>query len=227
MRPFIFVNLAMSADGKLSTRERRQVKISGSGDFSRVDEIKAASDAIMVGIGTVIADNPSLTVKSPMLKEKRVSDGKEENPARIVVDSNARTPVDADILHKGPGQRIIVVSAHAPPERIERLKAHADIIIAGEEQVDLPLLFERLYERGIRRCMVEGGGTLIAALFERGLVDELYTFVGNMVIGGADAPTPADGQGFIKEDEFPRLTLISAEPLDEGVLIRWKIQLRD
>ncbi|MDD3934298.1 MAG: dihydrofolate reductase family protein, partial [Methanoculleus sp.] len=75
MRPFVFVNVAMSADGKISTRERRQVRISGSGDFSRVDRIKAESDAIMVGIGTVLADNPSLTVKSPELRAERVAAG--------------------------------------------------------------------------------------------------------------------------------------------------------
>ena len=65
MRPFVFVNLAMSADGKISTKERRQVKISGKSDFERVDVIKAGADAVMVGVGTVLADNPSLTVKSP------------------------------------------------------------------------------------------------------------------------------------------------------------------
>ena len=79
MRPFVFVNLAMSADGKLSTVERRQVKISGKDDFSRVDAIKADADAIMVGVGTVIADDPSLTVKSSEYKAKRVQNGHGNN----------------------------------------------------------------------------------------------------------------------------------------------------
>ena len=114
MRPFVFVNIAMSADGKISTKERRQVKISGTEDFSRVDRIKAASDAIMVGIGTVLADNPSLTVKSPDLRAERRAGGKDEHPIRVVVDSAARTPLDADILHKGTGKRIIAVSRKAP-----------------------------------------------------------------------------------------------------------------
>ncbi len=105
MRPFVFINIAMSADGKISTRERRQVRISGNEDFSRVDQIKAESDAIMVGIGTVIADNPSLTVKSSELRAGRRAAGKDENPIRVVVDSAARTPLDADILHKGTGKR--------------------------------------------------------------------------------------------------------------------------
>ena len=91
-RPFVFINAAMSADGKIATIERRQTRISGSLDFDRMDELRASSDAIMVGIGTVISDNPSLTVKSKDRKEKRRADGLSENPVRIVVDSMARIP---------------------------------------------------------------------------------------------------------------------------------------
>lgn len=223
MRPYVLVNCAMSADGKLSTTERRQVRISGTNDFLRVDRIKAESDAIMVGIGTVLADNPSLTVKSDQLKSMRREAGKDEHPVRIVVDSAARIPPNADILHKGRGKRIIAVSARAPPEKVQELEFVADVIRAGDREVDLVALLERLHAKGIRRLMVEGGGTLIGSLFAEGLVDEFCTFVGNMVIGGADAPTPADGAGFIAEDEFPRLTLRSAEPMDEGILLRWTV----
>ena len=140
-----------------------------------------------------------------------------------MVDSAARIPPNADILHKGRGKRIIAVSTRAPPETVRELEFVADIIITGDGEVDLGALMERLYAKGIRRLMVEGGGTLIGSLFAHGLVDEFCTFVGNMVIGGADAPTPADGAGFLVEEEFPRLSLISAEHMDEGVLLRWKV----
>lgn len=226
MRPFVFINIAMSADGKISTRERRQVRISGTEDFSRVDRIKAESDAIMVGIGTVLADDPSLTVKSPELRAERVAAGKDEHPIRIVVDSAGRTPTDADILQKGTGKRIVVVSRAAPRERVEALAEHADVIVAGDENVDLGALLAELYRRGVRRLMVEGGGTLIWTLFEQGLVDELQTFIGNMVIGGKDAPTPADGTGFLREADFARLRIIGTERLDDGLLIRWSVEKR-
>lgn len=226
MRPFVFINIAMSADGKISTRERRQVRISGTEDFSRVDRIKAESDAIMVGIGTVLADDPSLTVKSPELRAERVAAGKDEHPIRIVVDSAGRTPTDADILQKGTGKRIVVVSRAAPRERVEALAEHADVIVAGDENVDLGALLAELYRRGVRRLMVEGGGTLIWTLFEQGLVDELQTFIGNMVIGGKDAPTPADGTGFLTEADFARLRIIGTERLDDGLLIRWSVEKR-
>ena len=224
MRPFVFVNVAMSADGKISTRERRQVRIAGSADFSRVDRIKAESDAIMVGIGTVLADNPSLTVKSPELRAGRRAAGKDEHPIRVVVDSAGKTPPDADILHKGTGKRIVAVSRRADPEQVAALGEHATVVVAGDETVDLAALLAELYRQGVRRLMVEGGGTLIWALFAQGLVDELQTFVGNIVIGGKDAPTPADGAGFLREVDFARLRIIEAERLDDGLLIRWSVE---
>ncbi|KUL05107.1 MAG: 2, 5-diamino-6-(5-phosphoribosylamino)pyrimidin-4(3H)-one reductase [Methanoculleus marisnigri] len=224
MRPFVFVNIAMSADGKISTRERRQMRISGNEDYSRVDRIKAESDAIMVGIGTVLADNPSLTVKSPKLRAGRRAAGEDENPIRVVVDSRGRIPLDADILQKGSGKRVVAVSREALPGTVEALRQHATVVLAGDETVDLGILLEELYRQGVRRLMVEGGGTLIWALFAQGLVDELQTFVGNIVIGGKDAPTPADGTGFLREADFARLRIIEAVRLDEGLLIRWSVE---
>jgi 2,5-diamino-6-(ribosylamino)-4(3H)-pyrimidinone 5'-phosphate reductase len=224
MRPFVHVNVAMSADGKLSTRERRQVKISGSSDFSRVDRVKAESDAVMVGIGTVLADDPSLTVKSPALTGERRETGKDENPVRIVVDSRARTPADAAILHKGNGKRIIACSLQAEAVKKESLSQYATIIVAGEKEVDLSLLLSRLYDLGIRTLMVEGGGTLIWGLFHSGLVDKLTCYIGNMVIGGVRAPTLADGEGFISESDFIRLSLVGLEPMDSGILLTWMVE---
>ncbi len=224
MRPVVHINVAMSADGKLSTRERRQVRISGPADFARVDRIRAESDAVMVGIGTVLADDPSLTVKSPDLTAMRVARGMPGNPVRIVVDSRARTPPDASILHKGEGERIIACSERADPEKKKLLGRSATVLVAGQDRVDLTLLLSLLYERGIRKLMVEGGGTLIAGLFSAGLVDELTCFVGNMIIGGRDAPTLADGPGFIDEDAFVRLSLSGMERMDNGILLTWRVR---
>ena len=223
IRPYVHVNVAMSADGKLSTRERRQVRISGKADFERVDRLRAESDAIMVGIGTVLADDPSLTVKSEDLKKWRISKGLKENPIRVVVDSAARTPADASALHKGPGNRIIGCSGLAPPDRIGRLSKYAEVIVAGNERVDLSVLLTGLFERGVSRLMVEGGGTLIWGLLSGGHVDEVTCYVGNMVIGGRDAPTLAEGAGYIREEDFARLCLEDVTRMDDGVLLRWKV----
>lgn len=221
-RPFIFINSAMSADGKISTKERKQVKISGNIDFNRMDQLRAGSDAIMVGIGTVLADDPSLTVKSPELQEKRIKTGLDENPVRIIVDSNARTPIDADIFKKGKGKRIIIVSESAPQAKITELKEKAEIIVAGKEKVHLSEAMQKLKEQGIKRLMVEGGATLNWGMLSNGLVDEIYTFVGNVIIGGKNSPTFVDGLGF-PENELLKLELMDAEKIEEGILLKWKV----
>ncbi len=220
-RPFVFINAAMSADGKIATIERKQTRISGSLDFDRMDELRASSDAVMVGIGTVLSDNPSLTVKSQMRREKRRAQGKDENPVRIVVDSMARTPADADIFKKGAGKKIIAVTDMAPKEKVKQLGKHAEMIVSGEKKVDLEKLLSELKARGINRLMVEGGATLNWGLVSMGLVDEIYTFVGNIIIGGKTAPTLVDGEGFVSD--FCKLSLISCERLEDGVLVRWRI----
>jgi len=221
MRPHVIVNVAMSADGKISTRERRQVRISGVKDFARVDRLKAGCDAIMVGIGTVLADDPSLTVKSEACREYRRNQGWDENPVRVVIDSSGRTPPDSSVLNKGNGKRVIAVTKKASPDTLSVLGEKATVIVAGENEVDLPLLMDTLGSLGIQRIMVEGGGTLIAGLISAGLVDEIFTFIGNIIIGGKDAPTFTDGEGFIRESSFPRLILTEAERIEEGILLHW------
>ncbi|WAC04427.1 MAG: 2,5-diamino-6-(ribosylamino)-4(3H)-pyrimidinone 5'-phosphate reductase [Methanoregula sp.] len=224
MRPHVVVNVAMSADGKISTRERRQVKISGAEDFIRVDGLKAESDAVMVGIGTVLADDPSLTVKSDDLKKKRKEQGKDEHPVRVVIDSFARIPLDASVLRKGDGMRVVAVSQQADPVKVAMLGKLSKVVVAGKDEVDLESVLEELALMGVRRLMVEGGGTLIAGLFAKGLVDELYTFVGNIIISGKDAPTLSDGNGFIGEADFPRLTLCNICQTGDGVLLHWNVR---
>jgi 2,5-diamino-6-(ribosylamino)-4(3H)-pyrimidinone 5'-phosphate reductase len=218
-RPFVFINSAMSADGKISSVNRTQVRISGREDLARVDGLRASSNAIMVGLGTVLADDPGLRVKSKDHREARLDKGWPENPLRVVADSLARTPPDAKIL--GPGC-LIAASRSAPEDRLERLSSRCEIIKCGIEKVDLAELMAELYERGIKRLMVEGGARLNWSLIKLGLVDELYVYIGGLVIGGESAPTLVDGQGF--RESYPRLRLDSVERLDEGVLLKWSLE---
>ncbi|ELY96960.1 5-amino-6-(5-phosphoribosylamino)uracil reductase [Natrialba chahannaoensis JCM 10990] len=216
----VVVNAAMSADGKLSSRRREQIAISGDADFDRVDRLRADSDAVVVGVGTVLADDPHLTVKDENLRDERRTNGKPANPARVVVDSSARTPSSAEVLDDD-ATTYVCVSDAAPVEQRAALAEHADLITAGEERVDLLRAFAALQEQGIERVMVEGGGELIFSLFEAGLVDDLSVFVGPKVIGGRDAPTLADGDGFV--ENFPELELGEVERLDGGVLLTWHV----
>ncbi|ELZ24515.1 5-amino-6-(5-phosphoribosylamino)uracil reductase [Halosimplex carlsbadense 2-9-1] len=217
----VVVNAAMSADGKLSTREREQVEISGPADFDRVDALRAESDAVMVGVGTVLADDPSLTVDDDARRERRRDAGKPDNPARIIADSRVRTPTDARVLDDR-AETFLLTSEAAPQDFVAEItEAGAEVVSAGEQQVALPEALAQLEDRGIERLMVEGGGELIFSLFAADMVDELSTFVGPAVIGGWKAPTLADGDGFV--GDFPELSLRDVERVDDGVLIRWDV----
>ena len=218
----VVVNAAVSADGKLSSRRREQIRISGEDDFDRVDRLRAAADAVMVGVGTVLADDPHLALDVEDRRVQRLRNGRPGDPARIVADSRARTPTDARILDDA-ATTFVLVSEAAPAERCDALAdAGAEVVVAGDERVDLAAGLGELESTGIDRLMVEGGGELIFSLFEAGLVDELSVYVGSLVIGGRDAPTLADGEGFV--EEFPRLRLTEVTRVDDGALLRYDVE---
>ena len=217
----VVVNAAMSADGKLSSRRREQIEISGPTDFDRVDQLRADSDAVMVGVGTVLADDPSLTIDDPDRRTARAERGDPENPARVVADSQVRTPTDAQVLDEA-ATTYLLTSEAAPPDFVTEIEeTGATVVTAGDQRVDLAAALSELEADGIERLMVEGGGELIFSLFDAGLVDELSVFVGSTVIGGRQAPTLADGEGFV--EDFPALDLQSVERIDDGVLLRWDV----
>ncbi|WP_253738630.1 2,5-diamino-6-(ribosylamino)-4(3H)-pyrimidinone 5'-phosphate reductase [Halohasta salina] len=217
----IVVNAAMSADGKLSSRRREQIEISGPEDFDRVDRIRREVDAVAVGIGTVLADDPHLTLDDPERQQQRREQGWPANPARVVVDSRGRTPPEGRICDDA-AETYVLVSATAPETRRRALRdAGAEVIVAGDDRVDLPAAVAELEAAGINSLLVEGGGELIFSVIENELIDRLTVYVGSLVIGGRDAPTLADGDGFV--DGFPRLSLAAVERVDDGVLLRYTV----
>ncbi len=223
-RPFVFINSAMSADGKISTIDRNQVRISDDIDFDRVDDLKAGSDAIIVGIGTVLSDDPSLTVKSDKRQKDRIKRGEDENPIRVVVDSRARTPIGSDILKKGKGKRIIFVSEAAPEDNVKSLRRHSEVLVTGDVKVDLEDMLLKLGGMGVKRVMVEGGATLNWALLAGKLVDELYVYMGYFIMGGNDAPTLVDGEGSKVRADMPELELIDLQKMQDGMVLKWRIR---
>ena len=219
---YVHVNAAVSVDGKLSSRRREQVEISGEADFDRVDRIRAAADAVLVGVGTVLADDPHLTLDTDDRRVQRLRTGRSGNPARVVADSRARTPPDARILD-GEATTYLLVSDRADPDRLDALRdAGARVVRAGDAdgRVDLAAALDELASAGVDRLLVEGGGEVIFSLFEAGLVDELTVYVGSLLVGGRDAPTLADGEGFA--EGFPELELVDVERIDDGVLLSYE-----
>ena len=206
MRPFIHVNCAMSADGKLAGDDRTQVRISSDEDKTRVKTMRKKYDAILVGVGTVIADNPHLTFK----------DGDyDTNPIRIVLDPHGRTPEDALVLdERAPTVMITLEDCDVEWDCEE-------IIRAGKDEIDLDAVLEELADFGIENVLVEGGGRTIASFFRAGLVDRYSVFVGGLVIGGSNAPTPCDGDGWVRESGI-KMDLEDCEVLGNGALLTFK-----
>jgi 2,5-diamino-6-(ribosylamino)-4(3H)-pyrimidinone 5'-phosphate reductase len=246
-RPHIIVNVAMTADGKIDSIARKGATISSDADKRRVDELRASVDAILVGGRTLLDEDPKLTVKSADLRAARVRQVKPENPAKVGM-ATVIPSVTADILLAGDGakpskigaaqkllhnflnagqaQRIIYTTKRTPPETVTWLqKAGANVFILGEKRVDFPAALDSLYRLGIRKLLIEGGGTTIAELFRLGYVDEITVYIAPKIFGGESAPSLADGPGF-RPEQAPGLQLVSAEAFDEegGVLLHYTVQ---
>ncbi|MEM3382778.1 MAG: 2,5-diamino-6-(ribosylamino)-4(3H)-pyrimidinone 5'-phosphate reductase [Nitrososphaerales archaeon] len=211
-RPYVIINSAMTIDGKIATK-KGDSKISSKEDLVRVHKLRASVDAIMVGINTVLIDDPSLKVK--------YCQGK--NPIRIVVDSKARTPITSRILDKDT-PTFIAVTEKAPIDRINKLKeAGANIIFCGKgEEVDLVMLFKILKDMGINKVLVEGGGNINWSVISQGLFDELQVTIGPFIVGGKDAITLVEGDGFERMDEGIRVRLHKVEQNNDEVVLIYK-----
>lgn len=210
MSPHVIINCAMSADGKIALPSRKQTRISNPEDMKRVYELRNHCDAILVGIETVLSDDPKLTVKESYVPNPK-------QPIRIVLDSGGRIPDDAEVL-SSHSPTIIAVS-----ESCERKIDGAETIVCGREQVDLPKLLDILEGKGIKTLLVEGGETVIWSFLRQKLANELYIFIGSMVIGGAQSPTPAGGEGVKNEDEILPLTLVNVSQIGNGVLLHYGV----
>ena len=205
MRPFIHINCAMSADGKIAGSDMRQVRISSEEDKQRVKNLRRKYDAILVGVGTVLADDPHLTVEGLSY---------DENPIRIVLDPHGRTPHEALVVD-GSAPTIIITNDYC-----EKTWENADVIRCGDP-LDLTKAMEMLAQEGIENILVEGGGETIASFFRNRMVDTYTVFVGSMIIGGRISPTPVDGDGWITEGGV-KLELKGSEVLGDGVLLTYR-----
>ncbi len=202
----------MTLDGKIATRTGSS-EISGPEDLKRVHQIRKENEAIMVGINTILVDDPRLTVH-------KISSTISDNPVRVVVDSKARTPLDARIMSED-APTIIAVSKKALPENVENLKKKAEVIVCGEDKVDLVDLMEKLKIKGINSLMLEGGATLNFSMLENGLVDEVRVCIAPMIAGGSEAKTLVDGEGFDYMKDSVKLELKKSYNLDKDLILEY------
>ena len=223
-RPYTFINVAVTADGKIDTFERKGAAISSAWDKTRVDELRAAADGILIGGKTLLEEQPKLTVKSEALREARIQRGLGPNPIKVGVVTIADIPPESDFLKIGPARVVIFTTNQSSRDQLASLKnSGAEVFVHNEPRVNLISMMQTLKKIGVDHLMVEGGGTMNFELMRLGLVDELMMYVAPMIFGGANAPTLADGLGLARIDAIA-LKLINVEThQDGGFLLRYKL----
>ncbi|MFJ8635186.1 dihydrofolate reductase family protein [Streptomyces sp. NPDC093568] len=214
--PYVLLSAAVSLDGYLDDTTLERLLLSSVADFDRVDEVRASVDAILIGAGTIRADNPRLLVNSAERRAARVARGKSEYPLKVTVSASGELDPAANFWHTGGDK--IVYTTEKGAERLRREPVAADVVALGEE-LDWRGLLAHLREvRGVERLMVEGGGTVHTQLLQQGLADELQLVLAPLFVGDSGAPRlfgPGAYQG-------GRLRLLETRRIEDVVLMRYE-----
>ena len=222
-RPYVTMNMAMTADGKITSAKRELPAFSSRQDKKMMDKYRAEADAILVGAGTLRADDPPLHVRDGEMREYRAALGKPEALLNVLVTASASIDPTSRFFSEGLSSgRIVATVEDAPADRLARLKEVAELWVVGRGRVDLRELLRRLAERGVERLLVEGGGELNWGFVRDDLVDELYVTIAPALLGGRDAPTLCEGEGLAMAEQR-RLQLIAADVIDGEIYCRYRV----
>ena len=224
-RPYVTLSCAMSIDGYLDGAEAGRLSMSNAADLDRVDAVRAENDAIMVGASTVRRDDPRLLVKSAQRRRQRESAGLPGSPIKVTVTSTGELPADAEFFTTGDVPRIV----YCPQPRARRLQARfgdrAEVVGLGERVTMSRVLDDLAGERGVRRLMVEGGGTLLTQFLADDLVDELHLVIAPFFVGEARAPRVV-GPARFPWTAARRAELADTRQIDDVVLLRYALSSR-
>jgi diaminohydroxyphosphoribosylaminopyrimidine deaminase/5-amino-6-(5-phosphoribosylamino)uracil reductase len=211
-RPFVVLKTAMTVDGKIATRTGASRWVSGKETLRYSHHMRNVYDAILVGVGTVLIDNPKLTVRLV----QRV-----KNPIRIVLDAFARTPLSADVLSKG-ARTIIVVGPKAAKDKVEALKKKGAEILkvkAPGGLIDMKTLMKELGKLKITSVLIEGGGEVAASALKAKIVNRAYFFIVPKIFGGRNAKTAVEGEGVKLPSQAIHLKDVHTERVGEDILV--------
>ncbi|MFF6998778.1 dihydrofolate reductase family protein [Streptomyces sp. NPDC008313] len=212
-RPYVLLSAAVSLDGFLDDTGPERLLLSGPADFDRVDEVRASSDAILIGAGTLRTDNPRLLVNSPERRAARVADGRPEYPLKVAVTASGDLDPAAPFWHTGGDKAVYTTDKGA-----ERLRGLAADVVALGPELDWRAVLDHLGDvRGVRRLMVEGGGRVHTQLMRQALADELHLALAPIFVGQPGAPR-LFGPG-----AYPpgRMRLLETRPVGDIVLMRY------
>lgn len=212
-RPFVVVNMAMSADGKIATANRAIATFSSARDHDHLYELRATADAVMSGARTVDLNNYTLDPGADRFRKLRLRRGLAEYNLRVIVSGSGSVNPSAAIFQYRFSPILVLTSKRAPAAALTKLRAVSDAVkVTGNDEVDLANALRWLHrEWNVKRLLCEGGGELNYALFRAGLVDELHLTICPRLIGGRTAPTIADGRGFASLADVFQLRLASTK----------------
>ena len=213
-RPHVIINCAMSADGKIASPSGKQLRISNEEDIKRMYNLRNSCDAVLVGVETITSDNPRLTVKEEYVKNPK-------NPIRVILDTHCRTKVDA-LAVDSKAKTLIIANGECDKNYAENV----EVVQCGVDYdgyIDIKKMLELLYNYGIKKLMVEGGGTVIWNFLKQGVVDDLYVYIGPMIIGGKYTPSMADGEGITDENEVINLEIVKVTEMKPGLLVHYRL----
>lgn len=217
-RPYVLLSAAMSLDGCIDDTSDTRLLLSNEEDLDRVDDERARSDAILVGAGTIRADDPRLLVRSPKRRRERAARGQPENPLKVTLTRSGDVDPSSNFFTLGDVEKLVYAPSPAAGPLRDRLGAAGTVVDAGEP-LDLDAVLSDLAGRGVHRLMVEGGGHVHALFLAAGVVDELQLVVAPLLVGSAGAPRLVEG-GTVTVDR-QRLQLAEVRPIGDSVLIRY------
>ncbi len=219
--PFVALKWAMSLDGKIAAHRGAATPMTGEDARRFVHALRNVYDAVLVGVQTILADDPQLTCRLPV-----GSVPAPRNPLRVIVDSRLRTPLTARIVTgASDASTLVVTTAAAPLERVDAMRrAGVEVQVQdpaehGAARVDLRVLAQELGRRGVLSLLIEGGGTVNAAALDAGIVDKVIALVAPRLIGGSQSPTPVDGGGLAGASRPSNLRDVQVRPLGDDIAI--------
>jgi 5-amino-6-(5-phosphoribosylamino)uracil reductase len=223
-RPYTLLSCSVSIDGYLDSATEERLLLSNAADLDRVDAVRAASDAILVGAETVRNDNPRLLVRSTARQDARVSRGLASSPVKVTVTRRGRLDPCAQFFTAGDSDKLVYAAGPVAADVRDQLGAVATVVDAGDP-VDLGWVAEDLRARGVRRLMVEGGGQVHTQLLTQGVADELQLVVAPFFVGDSRA------RRFVTDGAFPwnpdrPARLAEVRRIDDVVLLRYALSDR-
>lgn len=223
LKPYVILKCAISIDGYLDDASNERLILSSPEDWERVDAIRASCDAVLVGAVTVRLDNPQLLIRSEQYRAERVAKGLPEHPTKVVLTNTGDLDPASYFFTTGEVLKLVYTRAGAADRQHEQLKDVAEVIIAGDHQVDLQILLSDLAARGIQRLLVEGGSKVGSEFLSAGLVDELQLSVAPFFVEQPAAPrfAPPTVAGHTMNK---RMELVSVEKLGDTALLTWRIK---